>query len=174
MRSLSQKGLPRNAPGSYPCLYHSGISCISQSPLPWYDARLRQCLFEIVLACFILLAFFYYSCQVYKFTASPFIHGLVTSLCWLVAHPELSKATRNISIMVLIKVVFMVISSYSFVDNNKESGRLGALPPHSPLRIVRDSFPSYGSSISKGSPCGAARLYYLAKRSLTPDTPGLT
>ena len=40
-------------------------------------------------------------------------------------------------------------------------GRSGVLPPLSPLRTVRDSFPSYGSSLSKGSPWGTARLYNL-------------
>jgi hypothetical protein len=30
-------------------------------------------------------------------------------------------------------------------------GRSGVLPPLSPLRTVRDSFPSYGSSLSKGN-----------------------
>ena len=36
-----------------------------------------------------------------------------------------------------------------------------ALQPLSPLRTVRDSFPSYGSSVSKAKPCGAARLFSL-------------
>ena len=39
-----------------------------------------------------------------------------------------------------------------------KSGRSGTLQFLSPLRTVHDSFPSYGSSISKVKPCGATRL----------------
>ena len=49
-------------------------------------------------------------------------------------------------------------------DGEGRPGRSGASRPHSPLGTVRDSFPSYGSSISKGSPCGAARLCCLLSR----------
>jgi len=37
----------------------------------------------------------------------------------------------------------------------------GPCGPISPLRTVLDSFPSYGSSISKSCSCGATRLFYL-------------
>ncbi len=40
----------------------------------------------------------------------------------------------------------------------RTSGRLGTLRSLSPLRTVRESFPSYGSSISKGWLCEPARL----------------
>ncbi len=43
----------------------------------------------------------------------------------------------------------------------RRSGRTEASKPLSPLRTVHDSFPSYGSSISKAKPCGAARLFSL-------------
>lgn len=42
----------------------------------------------------------------------------------------------------------------------------GAFRPPVPLRTVRDSFPSYGSSIPEGCPCGAPRLRAPVSRSL--------
>jgi hypothetical protein len=42
-------------------------------------------------------------------------------------------------------------------------GRRGVLRPPVPLRTVRDSFPSYGSSLPKGHPCGTPRLLHLVQ-----------
>jgi len=56
-----------------------------------------------------------------------------------------------------------LISVTKFSTKNKRNlswtlpGRSGALPPLSPLRTARDSFPSYGSSLRKVSPYGATR-----------------
>ncbi len=46
-------------------------------------------------------------------------------------------------------------------DSSRRSHRVGrgALRPPAPLRTVRDSFPSYGSSIPERHPCGMPRLY---------------
>jgi len=51
-------------------------------------------------------------------------------------------------------------------------GRSGALRPHSPLRTVRDSFPSYSSSISKVSLVetpGNRKIRYLCVTHLQPS-----
>ncbi len=55
----------------------------------------------------------------------------------------------------IIIIPSLYIESINFLG----PGRSGASQPLSPLGTVRKSFPSYGSSISEGQPCGMPRLY---------------
>ena len=67
---------------------------------------------------------------------------------FIVAHPE----TRE-------RVNYKCENSHFFLlATDEQSGSQGLLPAPSPLRHVRESFPSYGSSISKAKPVKAARL----------------
>ncbi len=75
--------------------------------------------------------------------------------------PVLTKRTQ-----LLIYTISRLESQFHFPVSLRDtrislasiSGRSGASRPLSPLRTVRDSFPSHGSSISKASPGGARPL----------------
>lgn len=49
-------------------------------------------------------------------------------------------------------------------------GRRGISRSPVPLRTVRDSFPSYGSSLPKGHPYGTPRLYHLVQMAKTRNS----